>query len=161
MGTFTMHNGDLLNSTADVIAHQVNCLGKMGAGVAKDIRDKWPDVYISYQDYCKRAENPQDLLGKVLLLPIGQGDVFSRVVANLFGQLSTRNNTYVGRVTDYTALESAMRKTLALMKAYGYKSIAMPYKIGCGLGGGDWDKVEEIIHRVFDDTDIEVELWML
>ena len=32
--------GNLLNAPQKVIAHQVNCQGKMGSGVAKAIRDK-------------------------------------------------------------------------------------------------------------------------
>ena len=32
-------DGDLLNSEADIICHQVNCQGKMNSGVAKQIRE--------------------------------------------------------------------------------------------------------------------------
>ena len=32
--------GNLLESTEDFIAHQVNCKGVMGAGVAKQIKNK-------------------------------------------------------------------------------------------------------------------------
>ena len=32
-----------------IICHQVNCKGVMGAGLAKQIRDKWPDVYDRYR----------------------------------------------------------------------------------------------------------------
>ena len=44
--------GNLLDAQTDVIAHQVNCQGVMGSGVAKQIRDKWPRVYDSYVTYC-------------------------------------------------------------------------------------------------------------
>ena len=29
----------------------------------------------------------------------------------------------------------------------GEKGLGLPYKIGCGLGGGDWNKVKEIIEN--------------
>lgn len=38
-------NGDLLQSNLSLIAHQTNCLGVMGAGIAKAIKNKWSIVY--------------------------------------------------------------------------------------------------------------------
>ena len=40
--------GNLLDTNCQYICHQVNCQGKMNSGVAKAIRDKWPEVYIQY-----------------------------------------------------------------------------------------------------------------
>ena len=34
--------GDILHTEADVICHQVNCKGVMGAGLAKQIRNQIP-----------------------------------------------------------------------------------------------------------------------
>ena len=42
-------NGNLLDAQTAVIAHQVNCQGVMGSGVAKQIRDKWTNVYTAYR----------------------------------------------------------------------------------------------------------------
>ena len=39
-----------------VICHQVNCQGVMGAGIAKQIRARWPEVY---EDYKKTIENAE------------------------------------------------------------------------------------------------------
>jgi len=38
-------NGNVLHSRADVIIHQVNCLGFMGAGIAAQIRKLSPQNY--------------------------------------------------------------------------------------------------------------------
>ena len=35
----TFHNGNILDSGADIICHQVNCRGVMGSGVAKQIKE--------------------------------------------------------------------------------------------------------------------------
>lgn len=52
-----------------------------------------------------------------------------------------------------------LRVTLEEMKDFavemGMNKIAMP-KIGCGLDRLDWDDVQEMIHDVFDKTDIEI-----
>ena len=33
--------GDILDATEDIICHQVNCRGVMGAGVAKTLYTRW------------------------------------------------------------------------------------------------------------------------
>jgi len=42
-------NRDLLTIESGIIAHQVNCQGKMGAGLALKIRKKYPQVYEYYK----------------------------------------------------------------------------------------------------------------
>ena len=38
-------------------------------------------------------------------------------------------------------------------------SVAIPYNIGCGLAGGDWNIVYEIISKLFKNTDINCVLY--
>ena len=49
-------NGDLLQSNLPLIAHQTNCLGVMGAGIARSIKNKWTDVYTQYANFCKNLK---------------------------------------------------------------------------------------------------------
>ena len=57
----------------------------MGAGLAKQIRTMFPQVYEMYQRNCTQAANRQDLLGKVLFCPIRYNGC-EWLVANLFAQ---------------------------------------------------------------------------
>ena len=41
-------NGDMFSSAADVLCHQVNCMGRMGSGIAKTVREKFPNVYEAF-----------------------------------------------------------------------------------------------------------------
>ena len=120
----TIH-GDLMEAKETYIVHQVNCYGAMGRGVAAQIRSKYPDVYRRYQEYC--ADHfAKKLLGKVLLVPTDDG----KVVCNVFGQ----ERFGVGKMhTDIAALSKALT-SLAKIVPYN-EPIAMPYMIGCGLGG--------------------------
>ena len=62
--------------------------------------------------------------------------------------------------TDYEALEAALHsfKTQAIEK--GFKNVGVPYKLGCGLAGGDWDGVVyPMLQRVFNDDSIT--LWIV
>ena len=68
--------GNLLNSDCDYICHQVNCMGKMGSGIAKQIRIKWPEVYIAYRAKCNFLNEdqgnyirPELNLGTIQIIP--------------------------------------------------------------------------------------------
>lgn len=134
---------DILKVTRGIIAHQCNCQGVMGAGLAKAIRSLWPAVYNSYwHDY----EHHGLKLGTVSVIHVGP----ELAVANLMAQ------EYYGRkpgvvYTDYKALRSCL---WALRQYREYNPnvdptwpIYIPYKMGCGLAGGDWDTVSKIINE--------------
>lgn len=138
-------HGNLLDSDASYICHQVNCQGVMGSGVAKQIKDKWPDVYTRYKEMCS-AIQPEALLGFAQIIGVGQ----NQYVCNLFGQLNYgRSHT---AYTDVFRLRDACR--LVINHAQPGATFAMPYRIGCGLGGGDWCEVLDMLTDVFKDHDL-------
>ena len=69
------------------------------------------------------------------------------VVVNIFGQVVYGRSG--GPYTDMGALKSAFT-AIASHSAPG-DTIAMPYRIGCGLGGGDWGKVMDLLTECFKD----------
>ena len=153
------YDGDVLTSTAEVIAHQTNCMGVMGAGIALQIAKKYPEVekeYIEFCGICKRIrdKNPNDTkpLGTTMLVPTHDG----KAIANVFGQHSIGRGR---RMTDYEALCNALTDLFMLMEIKGYKTLALPYLMSCGIAGGDWEIVSAIISSVFRDTDITIEIW--
>lgn len=148
-------DGDLLESGADIICHQVNCQGKMNSGVAKQIREKYPEVFQAYQGMCKRySKCKETLLGQCQVIETKDG----KCIANLFGQLGYG---YDGKqYTDLQGLKRAMiklRNKCALDKES--ITVAMPYKIGSCRGGASWEEVYIMIEEVFDSYNIE--LWRL
>src|SRR5699024_5323140 len=99
--------GDVLKAEEDVIAHQVNCKGVMGSGLAKQIRNKYKGVYQKYKRECEeelsRSGKSKFLLGHTLNVEVGEG----KYVANLFGQDGYgRDKKY----TDYPSLKIALIK---------------------------------------------------
>jgi hypothetical protein len=52
---------------------------------------------------------------------------------------------------DYDAITMIMRKMNHEFKG---KHIGIPYLIGCGLAGGDWNKIKEIILRELVNCDV-------
>lgn len=142
--------GNILDAKENVICHQVNCMGVMGSGLAKQIRNKYPQVYPSYLAYCKDCKNndPKTLLGAFQTIICSDG----KIIVNLFGQLGYgRDKQY----TNYKALRESLEGILTIAKEFN-DTIALPYNLGCGLAGGDWNIVYKIIEEVFVDYDVTI-----
>lgn len=145
-------SGNLFDSDVEVMAHQVNCLGVMGSGIAKEVKSRFPDVYAQYKKLCMDEQNKKNLLGRAQV--IKQGDIY---IANVFGQLNFNPTWYLGgKVTDYAALTAGFSEVRKFMVEHGLKRLGVPYLFGCCRGGGKWEEVEKIIDTVFLYSNIEV-----
>lgn len=138
--------GNILNATEDIIGHQVNCSGVFGAGLAKQIRNKYPFAYEAYMYRYKEAVDKRELLGTIKQADVGDG----KTIAHIFSQYGYGR---YGVHTDYNSLERGLQLLEIKARNFG-ESVALPYGIGCGLAGGDWNIVYPIIERVFEDYDV-------
>lgn len=139
--------GNLLDEELDIIAHQVNCLGIMGAGIALQIKNKYPEVYKEYKRASERIPM-QELLGRSQIIFVEREGKF---VANIFSQQRIGK----GRQTNYEALKEGLIELKNFAKKNNY-SVGLPYKIGCGLAGGDWGVVRKIIDQAFYDYEVTI-----
>lgn len=137
-----------------IVCHQVNCHGVMGAGLALQVRHQFPNVFAEYQLLCD-ARQPADLLGLIQMVPAFRAGsmVPEFSIANIFSQLGYGRDK---RHTDYEAMEHAFEW---LAKSFPNSTFRIPYRMGCGLGGGNWEIVEDIIHRTLCSAGINVEVW--
>lgn len=129
-----------------IICHQVNCMGVMGAGLAKQVRDKWPVVFSEYKKICD-----PDKLGDFQMVQVAP----QLYVANLFGQLSFGRDK---RQTNYAALGTALFRA---MKEHTNATFRVPYGLGCGLAGGNWATVLNLIEEAANAWNVNVEIWAL
>ena len=153
-------NGNIFDTHCNIICHQVNCQGVMGHGIAKQVKEKYKGVFNEYKRYCDaHADNREAMLGEALIVDVDYGAAVldwlvnkeRKYIANIFGQL-----TYgTGLRTDYKALVLGLEVVANFAKEHNL-SVAIPYKIGCGLAGGDWNKVNILIEGVFAGTGLEV-----
>lgn len=139
-------NSDILQADTDVIIHQVNCQGVMGAGLALQIRFKYPEVYKQYQSYCAHYPNTKDMLGHIQSICVGNDPLL--YIVNLFGQ---DNLGYGWRFTNYDALRSCLTQ---VNKRFKGRRVAVPYKMSCGLAGGDWTVVSKMIEDTLTDCQV-------
>lgn len=121
---------DITTVGSGVIGHGVNCQAVMGAGVALAIRTKWPMVYDCYTN----NDSGKQMLGSAHIIRVG----FDLWVANCYTQEFYGH----GPGLKYASVD-AVRQSVEFV--YGYmegeetcESYHFP-KIGCGLGGLDWE----------------------
>lgn len=136
--------GDLLKATEKIIGHQVNCFG-VAAGLAAAVFRKWPYAKKDYTDLTTRLP-ARTLLGMTYFTG-EQRD--GHIIANLFGQFEP------GAAYNPKRLEQALLQLGNFARTTGY-SVALPYKLSCGIAGGDWNEVLSIIERTMEGVDCAI-----
>jgi O-acetyl-ADP-ribose deacetylase (regulator of RNase III) len=125
----------------DLISHGCNCFCCMGAGIAKDIKREFPGAY---QADCKTSNGKRSKLGTCSF-----AEWNNIIIVNAYTQHHWKGS---GVKVKYGAIRSCLKW---IKKTYPGKRIGLP-RIGCGLAGGDWSKVEAIIEEVLGDEDVTV-----
>jgi len=137
--------GDLIQlakaGSFDVIVHGCNCMCTMGAGIAKQIKQHFPEAYQIDQ---QTRSGDKRKLGTI---------TYTRdtvpVVVNAYTQYDYK---FKKINVSYLAIKYCLE---AIKKTFSGKRIGMP-KIGCGLAGGDWSVVSVMIDSYLSDEDVTV-----
>jgi O-acetyl-ADP-ribose deacetylase (regulator of RNase III) len=145
--------GDLikmgLNGDFDVITHGCNCFWTMGAGIAKQIEDIFPEAMIADQ---KTTFANRDKLGTLSYAIVKNAIGKNLIVVNAYTQFEyTRDKVDV----EYDALRKCFQN---IKQSFSGKRIGYP-KIGAGLAGGDWNIISKIIDEELKDEDHTLVLW--
>lgn len=154
----------LLDTKCQYICHQVNCQGKMNSGVAKAIREKWPEIYHDYLDWITVWEDIAcDEYGSLECGPIASdlmlGHILTVAVNGEQSVINMAAQQYYGydgrRYTSYDAFWLCLGEIKNTIPAGS--SIAFPCYIGCGLGGADWKVISTMIDVALGkDYDIHI-----
>lgn len=136
------------------IVHQANLFNTFGAGIAKEIKRRYPQAFEADAEshaHAKRLGQDNRLGG------------FSRAICtdgkcivNLYSQIGIGS---YDRKTSYDAMDKGLRLVREWLKEENYSAsvvLGVPYKIGCGLANGDWQVVIAIIRCVFQDAFFKV-----
>jgi O-acetyl-ADP-ribose deacetylase (regulator of RNase III) len=127
-----------------IVAHVCNDVGAWGAGFVLAVSKRWPEPQA---EYLKAAHALQ--LGAVSFIKVAPG-VW---VANMIAQRGIRTLAGVPPIR-YDALRRCLG-TLALEALKLQATIHLP-RIGCGLAGGKWGRVEPLLREVILNSEVFV-----
>lgn len=130
----------------DIIVHGCNCQNTMGSGIAKEIRERFPQAHIADRDYDRYMTGEHNRYQKLGTYTISQTKQ-PFIIVNAYTQYN-----YLPRGIDhfeYTAFAVILQK---LIYNYGTLRFGFPY-IGMGLAGGNKQRIitmlEEFAEKVF------------
>ena len=127
--------GDLLAAPVRAIAHGCNARGSMGAGIARAIADRYPDVLAAY----RHAHATIGLsLGQVIWVDTGDRLVGNCITQETYGRVPGK------RYVSYEAVRSCMASLNRHAAEHGLAEIGLPL-IGAGLAQGHWPTIAAII----------------
>ena len=163
-------------SKNQVIVHVCNDIGAWGSGFVMALSNKWPEPEAYYRAWHKgNLDNPFDPFappfkqGMVQVVDVirdlrdeyGEPTHVNTYVANLIGQSGTGFLGDLAPVRYGSIHEGLYRLRNICYDKFGrYWDLHMP-RIGCGLAGGTWDRIEEILKQVFSDDEIDITVYDL
>ena len=154
-------HGDLVknvksNNRLSAYAHQCNCFCRMGRGIAPQLARLVPELR---QADDKTVPADRGKLGTVTYADFKDSRVF-----NVYSQYHWNKYPVApdGRLTEYIALHAGLKKVreYLLNKPTHKQTLGIPL-IGCGLAKGKWGDVLKIINAVFENTDIQITVFIL
>lgn len=138
-------SGDLLAGNAQMVVNAVNCVGVMGAGLAKAFRDRYPAIMRPYVQACRDGR-------------LRPGMVQVLRVIRATGTLDPNGDLFIANVatkdhwkapSDASWISVGLQRLAESVEKNGIRSIAIP-KLGAGLGGLDWKtQVQPLVEKHF------------
>lgn len=131
--TYLKSNGNIFTTDVEAIVNPVNCVGVMGAGLAKAFAEKFPLMELDYMEYCKTG----------ILRP---GDIhtyysnlrYFRWIINFPTKDDWRHPS------ELAYIDRGMISLTNFVERLRIKSVGIP-ALGCGLGGLDWKDVQRVV----------------
>lgn len=149
--TFEIIQGDLFDRSHsfDALAQGVNTKGKMGAGIAVPFREKWPEMFVSYEQLCTDFT---DILPGLLHAYDNLAWTYSsdpvQVIYNMFSQ------DWPGPNARYEWLASSALLMRLDAEARDLSRVGLPW-IGCGIGGLARHNVQHFFERILEPSAVE------
>lgn len=152
MKEITYLKGDATSPQASgvkIIAHICNDIGGWGKGFVLAISKRWEKPEKEYREWHRNRAKNNFGIGEIQLIQVDK----YLYVANMIGQRGTKVGRSTGVPIRYEAVEDCLIKLAEEAKELK-ASVHMP-RIGCGLAGGKWEKIEPLIEKTLLANDIE------
>ena len=152
MKTITYIKGDATVPQAKgikLIVHICNNIGGWGKGFVVAISKRWPEPEKSYRAWHRnRAKNDFEL-GAIQLIQVSN----DKYIGNMIAQQGIKTGSK-GVPIRYESVKECLIK-IAIEAKELEASIHMP-RIGCGLAGGKWNRIEPIIQETLLEQNVDV-----
>lgn len=156
--------GDLLelasSGQAKVIVHGCNCFHAMGSGIAGALAKRFPQIPRVDEKSTKKGDPSklggwsEALVTEEVTYQLTHGGYYG--TSKKLKEPFTCINLYTQFVPGPDFIESVFTHGLKeLNKAFSGQTLWFP-KIGCGIGGGNWERVEELMLTHLPDVDVVV-----
>lgn len=141
----TFKIGSIFDSDAQAIVNPVNTVGVMGAGLAKEFRMKYPHMYREYLSLCYG--------GRMMPGFVKYVEDTDKIIV-LFPTKRHWRET-----SEFRYVEDGLEHFCRTYAVHGIQSVAFP-KLGCGLGGLDWDDVRLVMGKILREIPIDVQIYV-
>lgn len=131
-----MMKDNIFESRAEALVNPVNTRGVMGAGLALQYKNRYPDMYIKYKEAC---DNNDVKIGKMNVV----FDSGRRII-----NFPTKDDWRDSSKIEY--VENGLKDLIELVKQEQIKSIAIP-PLGTGLGGLEQSEVFPLIEQASEE----------
>lgn len=128
--------GNIIEVTHGTILHQVNCRGAVG-GLAGALHAKWPGAFEEYFAACRVSGLL--MAGETLVTDA----TASLRIAHVFGQREP------GADTSMSLARAALRHATRNVHR---EPVYAPFRMGCGIGGGNWDEYLAALCEAFPEV---------
>ncbi len=145
----TIQTGDLLEAEADALVNTVNCVGVMGKGIALQFKKKWPAAFKSYKQDCDSGKlRPGSL----------HIHEFGKLAGKPYFIINFPTKDHWRGKSQIEFIKSGLKALHRSIEELQIESIAIP-PLGCGNGGLEWPRVEQLIREQLGDLDVEIQLF--
>jgi len=155
MSEITYVRGDAtapLGKGVKLIAHVCNDIGGWGKGFVLALSNRWPEPEAAYRRWHRERAGNDFALGATQFVKVDR----YVWVANMIGQRGTKTGSK-GVPVRYEAIDTALAPLADKALELG-ASVHMP-RIGCGLAGGKWSRVEPLITERLIERGIKVTVY--
>ena len=147
----SLKTGDITLASEDCIISAANTVGVMGKGVAKAIKNRFPWCYPPYKNAC--ANNKFEP-GEIFVVKLEDLEPNTPVIIHAATKKHWRHKSKIEWV------KSCFKNLRNYAEENQCGSMAIP-KLGCGLGGLDWESVEEEMNSIFYGLDCEIVIYSM
>lgn len=143
----SLKRGNLFNSDAQTLGNAVNTVGVMGAGIAKEFKLRYPEMFADYKQRCVEKR-----------MLVGEPYCWKPEDETAHWVLLFPTKKHWRNPSQMEWLESGLQYLAENYKKWGISSLAMP-ALGCSLGGLSWKQVRPIMEKYLSEMDVPVEIY--